>query len=93
MTPPNDNTNELLIRIDTKLTSHVENFQEFKEDMKAHHKSQDAKLSAHDQRFGAIDVRMTKQDGKITTGKFWKTFLVIVISLAALGSGLAAWVK
>lgn len=85
--------NELLIRIDSNVINLTKNFKEFKNDVKDQQKKQDAKLSAHDKQFGEVDVRMTKQNGQIITGKFWKTFLVVVIAMGTIFGGLAAWMK
>jgi len=93
MTPSNDQHTELLIRIDGKVDNLTSSFDEFKSDTKEQQKRQDKKLSLHDTKFGEVDVRMTKQDGKITTGKFWKMLIVILFGAATLIGGAAAWFK
>ena len=93
MTTPNDKHTELLIRIDGKVDNLTSSFEEFKADTKEQQKKQDTKLSLHDAQFGEVNVRMTKQDGKIITGKFWTKFFAIVLGLGAIVGGLAAWVK
>lgn len=93
MTPPNDKHIELLIRIDGKVDNLVSSFDEFKVDMKDQQKEQDAKLSLHDSQFGEVNVKMAKQDGKITTAKFWKLLIVIMFGVATVLGSVAAYFK
>ncbi len=93
MTPADDKHIELLIRIDGKVDNLTSSFEEFKADTKEQQKRQDSKLSLHDFQFGEANVRMTKQDGKITTAKFWKTLLVIMFGVATVLGGAAAFFK
>lgn len=87
------NDHELLIRIDANVANMKADFDEFKKITSKRLDGHDKKLSMHGQNFGDVNVRFTEQDGKIATGKFWKTLIGIVLGLAAILTGLAAWVK
>lgn len=84
---------ELLIRIDENVRNLKDDVAELKTETTKRFDAHAKKLSAHNVSFGEINVRLAEQDSKITTGKFWKTLIGIVLGLAAITGGLATWIK